>query len=103
MTEMLTSKEMQNILQVDRSTIYRMAESGRLPAIKVGKQWRFPKTQVDSWLSTQGATAAAADGAAERRKSRWPLRRHQLKVISPRCFRCNVCSKFRIHLPMLWV
>lgn len=60
MTEMLTSKEMQDILQVDRSTIYRMAEAGRLPAIKVGKQWRFPKKQVDAWLQTQGSTPTLA-------------------------------------------
>lgn len=58
MTEMLTAKEMQTLLQVDRSTIYRMAEAGRLPAIKVGKQWRFPGDQVDGWLKTQAPTSA---------------------------------------------
>ena len=57
MTDMLTSKEMQSILHIDRSTIYRMAEAGRLPAIKVGKQWRFPKDQVDTWLQSQGMAA----------------------------------------------
>ena len=50
---MLTAKEMQSLLQVDRSTIYRMAESGRLPAIKVGKQWRFPADQVENWFQNQ--------------------------------------------------
>ena len=58
MTNLLTSKDMQTLLHVDRSTIYRMAEAGRLPAIKVGKQWRFPKTQVDNWLQTQSAPGA---------------------------------------------
>ena len=53
MSDMLTAKEMQNLLQVDRSTIYRMAEAGRLPAIKVGKQWRFPADEVDSWFQKQ--------------------------------------------------
>ncbi|MCB0166916.1 MAG: PocR ligand-binding domain-containing protein [Anaerolineae bacterium] len=53
MTAMLTAKDMQNLLHVDRSTIYRMAEAGRLPAIKVGKQWRFPSDQVDQWLNGQ--------------------------------------------------
>ena len=52
MTSLLTAKELQEILQVDRSTIYRMAESGRLPAIKVGRQWRFPSEQITSWLGT---------------------------------------------------
>jgi len=50
MSEMLTAKEIQDLLQVDRSTIYRMAEAGRIPAIKVGKQWRFPADQLDKWL-----------------------------------------------------
>ncbi len=57
MSEMLTAKEMQSLLQVDRSTIYRMAESGRLPAIKVGKQWRFPSDQVEDWFHLKVPTA----------------------------------------------
>lgn len=60
MTDMLTAKEMQDLLQVDRSTIYRMAEAGRLPAIKVGKQWRFPGDQVDRWLDNQATSSAPA-------------------------------------------
>jgi excisionase family DNA binding protein len=53
MTEMLTAKDMQALLQVDRSTIYRMADAGQLPAVKVGKQWRFPGDLVESWLRAQ--------------------------------------------------
>lgn len=53
MTDMLTAKDLQDRLQVDRSTIYRMVEAGRLPAIKVGKQWRFPGDQVERWLQSQ--------------------------------------------------
>lgn len=50
MSEMMTAKEIQKMLQVDRSTIYRMADDGRLPAIKVGRQWRFPKNAVERFL-----------------------------------------------------
>ncbi len=53
MAKMLTAKEMQTLLHVDRSTIYRMAEAGQLPAVKVGKQWRFPADLVEGWLRTQ--------------------------------------------------
>jgi PTS system nitrogen regulatory IIA component len=64
MTAMLTAKDMQDLLQVDRSTIYRMVEAGRLPAIKVGKQWRFPGDQVDRWLQSQiGAPVPPAQTA----------------------------------------
>jgi excisionase family DNA binding protein len=59
MAEMLTAKEIQTLLQVDRSTIYRMAEDGRLPAIKVGKQWRFPADQVESWIGAKLHTPPA--------------------------------------------
>jgi len=39
------------MLDVDRSTVYRMAEDGRLPAIKVGRQWRFPADRVRAVLT----------------------------------------------------
>ena len=59
MTSLLTAKELQALLQVDRSTIYRMAESGRIPAIKVGRQWRFPSEQINSWLGAENSPTAS--------------------------------------------
>ncbi len=53
MNNMLTAKDVQHLLQVDRSTVYRMAEDGRLPAVKVGKQWRFPADQLQHLLGSQ--------------------------------------------------
>ncbi len=47
---MLTTKDLQQLLHVDRSTIYRMAEAGQLPAMKVGRQWRFPADRIERWL-----------------------------------------------------
>lgn len=51
MTDLLTTTQVQDLFQVDRTTIYRMVESGRLPAIRVGKQWRFSRTEIERWLS----------------------------------------------------
>ena len=56
MTDLLTTSEVQQILSVDRTTIYRMVESGRLPAIRVGKQWRFSRPEIERWLRSQAAT-----------------------------------------------
>jgi excisionase family DNA binding protein len=50
----LTARDVQELIRVDRSTIYRMAESGRLPAIKVGRQWRFPASAIEAWLEASG-------------------------------------------------
>jgi excisionase family DNA binding protein len=52
---LLTTKDVQGLIKVDKSTIYRMAEAGRLPAIKVGRQWRFPADRLYDWLDHPGA------------------------------------------------
>ncbi len=59
MTAMLTSRELQELINVDRSTIYRMAEAGKLPAVKVGRQWRFPSAEIAQWLGRRGAAPTA--------------------------------------------
>jgi excisionase family DNA binding protein len=63
--ELLTTKQLQTILKVDRTTIYRMADSGRIPAIKIGNQWRFPRKQIELWLWKQeeGLTPASSTPA----------------------------------------
>jgi excisionase family DNA binding protein len=50
MTDLLTTKQVQTMLRVDRTTIYRMVEAGQLPAVRVGKQWRFASADVEGWL-----------------------------------------------------
>jgi excisionase family DNA binding protein len=54
---MLTTREVQALIKVDKSTIYRMAETGRIPAVKVGRQWRFPEARLHAWLQERGAPA----------------------------------------------
>ncbi len=51
MEELLTAKQVQDRLQVDRTTIYRMLKDGRLQGVKVGQQWRFPRPEVEALLS----------------------------------------------------
>ena len=61
MTEFLTTRQLQEILHVDRTTIYRMADDGRIPALKVGSQWRFPRRSIEGWLQTQSPVGATVD------------------------------------------
>jgi excisionase family DNA binding protein len=56
--ELLSARQVQLMLGVDRSTVYRMAEDGRLPAIKVGRQWRFPADRIHDLLRVDGADVA---------------------------------------------
>lgn len=51
MDELLTTRQVQAHLQVDRTTIYRMLKDGRLQGIKIGQHWRFPRSSVEAMLA----------------------------------------------------
>lgn len=37
-------------LGVSKESIYRWAERGKMPAHKLGRQWKFKASEVDSWV-----------------------------------------------------
>ena len=47
---LLTTDQVARYLNVDKFTIYRLVAQKRLPAYKVGNQWRFNERQVNAWL-----------------------------------------------------
>jgi excisionase family DNA binding protein len=49
----LTTEEVLEYLQVNLRTIYRLIKAGKIPAVRVGRQWRFRKRDIDSWLDSQ--------------------------------------------------
>jgi excisionase family DNA binding protein len=51
MNELLTAHEVQDLLKIDRTTVYRMLKDGRLTGVKVGQQWRFARQDVDALLA----------------------------------------------------
>ncbi len=52
MDNLMTLAEVAAYLRLSKDTVYRMASAGKLPASKVGSQWRFRKDDVDQWLET---------------------------------------------------
>ena len=50
-THIMTVDEVARYLGVVPDTIYRKARRGEIPAVKVGKMWRFPKETLDKWLN----------------------------------------------------
>jgi excisionase family DNA binding protein len=63
--DLLTTKQLQELLQVDRITIYRMLEDGRLPGFKVGGRWRFSRQEIEGWLLEQRSLSEASGAVAE--------------------------------------
>jgi excisionase family DNA binding protein len=49
----LTTKEVAEYLRVNQYTIYRLFAQKKLPAFKVGSQWRFKRTMLNHWLKRQ--------------------------------------------------
>jgi len=47
--QVLALKEAADYLNIGRSTLYRMAENGQIPAFRVGWGWRFTVTTLDKW------------------------------------------------------
>ena len=50
MTQIMTVDEVARYLGVVPDTVYRKARRGEIPAVKMGKMWRFPKETLDRWL-----------------------------------------------------
>jgi excisionase family DNA binding protein len=49
----MTVKELAKYIRVHTSTIYRLVRENKIPAIKVGNQWRFKKDSIDKWIEHQ--------------------------------------------------
>ena len=56
----LTTEEVLEYLQINLRTVYRLIKAGKIPAIRVGRQWRFRKADIDAWLTSQQASSASA-------------------------------------------
>jgi excisionase family DNA binding protein len=49
----LTTEAVLDYLQVNLRTVYRLIKAGKIPAVRVGRQWRFRKRDIDAWLESQ--------------------------------------------------
>ena len=48
-----TVSELAGYLRMKPLTIYKHASTGKLPGFKVGSHWRFKRTTIDRWISSQ--------------------------------------------------
>ena len=47
---LLTTEQVARYLKVDKFTVYRLVTQRKIPAFKVGNQWRYKKKLIDAWL-----------------------------------------------------
>ena len=54
----LTTEEVLGCLKVNPRTIYRLIKTGDLPAVRIGRQWRFRRSDLAEWIDRQRTTAS---------------------------------------------
>ena len=53
--QFLTTEEVLSYLQINLRTIYRLLKARQIPAVRVGRQWRFRRADLDAWLAARAA------------------------------------------------
>jgi excisionase family DNA binding protein len=49
--EIMTLEEVAAYLKLKPQTIYTWAQEKRIPAAKLGKEWRFKRSIIDRWIN----------------------------------------------------
>jgi excisionase family DNA binding protein len=62
--EVLTAEDLARYLGFNRNWIYRQAEAGEIPGVKLGKSWRFKRSVIDRWLEERILSKPKAEGEA---------------------------------------
>ena len=57
--DVMSIKELAEYLGIGKSKIYSMIRMGKIPASKIGRQYRFSKTVIDEWLKEKIVTRRA--------------------------------------------
>jgi len=69
----LTTDEVMAYLQVNLRTVYRLIKAGQVPPVRVGRQWLFRKSDVDSWLESGRQAAQNPDAPGTGDEQPWVL------------------------------
>ena len=70
-SEILTISDVATYLKVTEKTLYALTQRGDLPGFKVGGQWRFRRTAIDTWIdmNTKAAGVQHCDTETSRQRS----------------------------------
>lgn len=60
--QVLTIDELSVYLKIPKSTVYKLAQEGKIPCQKVGRHWRFRKEAIDRWLEESRPNESSLDG-----------------------------------------
>lgn len=62
---LLSDAEAGELLGLHPKTVQRMARRGAIPAIRIGRYWRFRASELDSWVDVHSTCQPACVGKGE--------------------------------------
>lgn len=63
--DVMTVRQLAAYLQVSERIVYALAADGEVPGVKIANQWRFPKADIDRWLSGLAWANMGQSGAGD--------------------------------------
>jgi excisionase family DNA binding protein len=63
--ELLTVKEVCDLLRVHPTTLYKMARQGKIPSFRIVSEWRFRKDAILQWMAEKSAHARAGESGRQ--------------------------------------
>lgn len=69
--QLLTARDLEELLQIDRKTIYRYAQRGLIPYVRIQSNIRFPKDAIFEWIEQQSFRPRRANGNGTRSRTRF--------------------------------
>lgn len=87
MSDLMTVKEVAEYLKLNYMTVYKLAQKGRIPASKIGGNWRFKKDLLDQWIAKQsmvveGSVLVVDDDPSVREMLSDIISEHKYKVVA---------------------
>lgn len=82
----LTTDELLDYLHINLRTVYRLIKAGTLPAVRIGRQWRFRKQEIDAWL-------AANESGRKGGEAGGPPKRAHILVVDDEQAVCDLLAK----------
>jgi excisionase family DNA binding protein len=64
--EILTIPEVARLLRIGQRTAYTLAREGKLPAVRIGNQWRFHLPKIMAFIDAGGVATSTGLGDCRR-------------------------------------
>ena len=68
MSEMLTARELEELLKIDRKTIYGYVQQGLIPYVRIQSNVRFRRTEINDWIEEKSYRPRSMSRGSKERK-----------------------------------